>query len=352
MTNEELVALIQNGENVSENMGLLYQQNKGLIYQITKDYSSFMKDSEGMQDLMQESYFGLYTAVFDYDASLGFKFMSCAKWLIKRHIRQYIKRYGNVKRIPPSIFDKISAYNKVKAELQQSHGCTPTDAELMEALGMDEADFQELQRTVRENTCYSLESMISSETGKTLNELVADSFDLEEETIEEMTRQQVNQEIWQQVDKLTDEQQEIIKKSILENESLRQIAREWKTSHVRVSREKKKALDILKSNSVMQEAARTYGIDYDSSAAYHGSFSSFKEHGNSIVEYLALKSVEQDEMIKKYGLTDVETIVYRMTKNKYSTLQIANHLNYSSRAIRKIKARIKEKEKGAENEEN
>ena len=34
MTNEELVALIQAGENVAENMELLYDQIKGLICSI------------------------------------------------------------------------------------------------------------------------------------------------------------------------------------------------------------------------------------------------------------------------------------------------------------------------------
>jgi RNA polymerase primary sigma factor len=295
MMNEELVALIQNGENVSENMGLLYQQNKGLIYQIIKGYSSFLKDSDGMQDLMQESYFGLYTAAFDYDASLGFKFMTYAGWIIKGHISRYIRNHGNIKQIPSHMIDKIALYNKTVSELMQRDGCTPTDAELMEALGMDEAAFQKLQRTVRENTCYSLEATISSERGNTLNEVIADSFDLEEETVEEIARQQVNQEIWQQVDSLGERQKEILKAHFRQGISLEKIGKQQGCSRQRVREIEQSAFKRLKEAPIMQEAARTYGIDYDSSAAYHGGFGSFKEHGSSIVEYLALKSIEQDE---------------------------------------------------------
>ena len=51
MTNEELVALIQAGVDVQENMGQLYQQNRNFIVKIVLPYS---KSCE-MDDLMQEA---------------------------------------------------------------------------------------------------------------------------------------------------------------------------------------------------------------------------------------------------------------------------------------------------------
>mgnify|MGYP007105717964 CR=1 FL=1 len=39
MTNEELVALIQAGVDVQENMGQLYQQNRNFIVKIVLPYS-------------------------------------------------------------------------------------------------------------------------------------------------------------------------------------------------------------------------------------------------------------------------------------------------------------------------
>ena len=59
MTNEELVALIQAGVDVQENMGQLYQQNRNFIVGIALPYS---KSCE-LDDLMQEAYFGLENAV-------------------------------------------------------------------------------------------------------------------------------------------------------------------------------------------------------------------------------------------------------------------------------------------------
>ena len=40
MTNEELVALIQAGDHVQDNMGLLYQQNRRFITGIALPFSS------------------------------------------------------------------------------------------------------------------------------------------------------------------------------------------------------------------------------------------------------------------------------------------------------------------------
>lgn len=48
MTNEELVALIQAGDHVSENMTMLYQQNRRFIAGIALPFSN----SSDLEDLM------------------------------------------------------------------------------------------------------------------------------------------------------------------------------------------------------------------------------------------------------------------------------------------------------------
>lgn len=62
MSNEEIVQEIQNGINVTENMELLYRQNMPLIRRFIKPYSHY----ENMEDLEQESYFGLFSAGVGY----------------------------------------------------------------------------------------------------------------------------------------------------------------------------------------------------------------------------------------------------------------------------------------------
>ena len=59
MTNEELVIRIQSGEDVGNNMALLYGQVKNFIRSIAWQY----RDSGEMEDLEQEGYLALYPAI-------------------------------------------------------------------------------------------------------------------------------------------------------------------------------------------------------------------------------------------------------------------------------------------------
>lgn len=43
MTNEELVEQIQNGINVQENLGVLYEQNKGYIWKLVKPSIDYVR---------------------------------------------------------------------------------------------------------------------------------------------------------------------------------------------------------------------------------------------------------------------------------------------------------------------
>ena len=87
MTNEELVALIQAGGHVSENMTMLYQQNRRFIAGIALPFSN----SSDLEDLMQEAYFGLERAVSKYDASLGYKFLTMLKIGSGNHFKDIAK---------------------------------------------------------------------------------------------------------------------------------------------------------------------------------------------------------------------------------------------------------------------
>ena len=69
MTNEELVIRIQSGEDVGNNVALLYGQVKNFIRSIAWKY----RGSGEMEDLEQEGYLALYPAIdnFDPDAEIS-----------------------------------------------------------------------------------------------------------------------------------------------------------------------------------------------------------------------------------------------------------------------------------------
>ena len=110
MTNEELVALIQAGDHVQDNMGQLYQQNKNFIVGIALPFSN----AADMDDLMQEAYFGLYKAAQKFDPDLGFKFLTYAEYPIRVSVQRYCQNNGQLKRVPVHVLEQISKYQKFR----------------------------------------------------------------------------------------------------------------------------------------------------------------------------------------------------------------------------------------------
>ena len=96
MTNEQLVCRIQAGENVAENMKLLYDQVKAFIHMIAIRYQS----SGMVEDLEQEGYLALYPAIDGYDPAHGVKFLTYADRWIRQRMQRYLQMNGSSVRLP------------------------------------------------------------------------------------------------------------------------------------------------------------------------------------------------------------------------------------------------------------
>ena len=85
MTNEQIVSEIRNGYSVTDYMQLLYESNLPLIKKFIKPYAAY----EPMEDLLQESYFGLWEAVQHYETSANVRFMTYAEYWIKQSVQPH-----------------------------------------------------------------------------------------------------------------------------------------------------------------------------------------------------------------------------------------------------------------------
>ena len=134
MTNEQLVELLQMGVDVKKNMESLYQQNKAIITKICKPYAQ----TEPLEDLLQQSYFGLVEAVRRYDASAGYKFMSYSQYWIEQSIRKYLISSGRLIKIPSYMNNLIFRYRRFLSVYGADHaGLLPPDEEIRQELGID-----------------------------------------------------------------------------------------------------------------------------------------------------------------------------------------------------------------------
>ena len=292
MTNEELVALIQAGGHVSENMTMLYQQNRRFIAGIALPFSN----SSDLEDLMQEAYFGLERAVSKYDASLGYKFLTYAENWIRQSLQRYCQNNGNLKRMPIHVLEQISQYQKFRSDFQAVVGDEPTDEEYCYHLGIKKQRLKELRKYMISTETVSLDGIVPGTEDFTLADVIADDFNLEESVCDTLADEQAKTTIWGAVSDLGGNASEVVQGYYKNGETLQGISDRLEVSIERVRQIKNRAISNLRRNKKLKEAAEVYG--YGCAQAYHWGLGHFKNTGTSATEYLALKHIEQEQSRK------------------------------------------------------
>ena len=270
MTNEELVLLIQDGVDVQENMGILYKQNQGFIRNTCLPFS----ERVDLDDLMQEAYFGLIDAVRGFDSTLGFTFLSYAKWKIRRYCLKYIKTNGNIKRIPEYMQDRIRKYK----ELIQEFGCVPDEKTTLERMKLTKEQYELMVLTMFQKNVVCIDEPLSSD-GLSYADIVADGSDIEGDYV----LKEACKELWEILERVLDKRKKnILVKHFKEERSIKDIAKEEGVTVQRVYSLEQIALGELKKIDAVILKAEEFG--YNSQIAYSGKHTS--------TEYLAIKHVE------------------------------------------------------------
>ena len=223
MTNEQLTIRIKAGIDVADNMLQLWKQNRGFIYKIANRYTAFAD----VEDLEQEGYLGLNTAVEHYNPDEDVSFIHYAAYWIKQGIVRYIKSNGVV-RIPEFMQGRISEYNKMVQKWQQRYHRKPTDEEIMHFLDISIEMLDNLKKAAQMAKIGSLDVPVGEDEDCSLYELIPGSID-EEEQVESMVLEKVQKEelyntVWPLVDSLTDNQAKTIRARYQDNKTFREIA--------------------------------------------------------------------------------------------------------------------------------
>lgn len=289
MTNEELVALIQAGDHVQDNMGQLYQQNKNFIVGIALPFSN----AADMDDLMQEAYFGLYKAAQKFDPDLGFKFLTYAEYPIRVSVQRYCQNNGQLKRVPVHVLEQISKYQKFRYDLRAVAGTDPTDEEYCHHLGISKSKLKTLRSYMAGAETTSLDEAIPGTEDYTLADTIADDFNLEESVVDSVGDQQAQAIIWGAVSDLGGKEADIVEGYYKNGETLDNLSNRLEISKERVRQIKHNAIGTLRHNRKLKEAAEVYG--YGCAQSYHWGIGRFEETGTSSTEFLAIKRIELEE---------------------------------------------------------
>lgn len=350
MTNEELVALIQAGVDVQENMAQLYQQNQRFIIELAMP---FTKSCE-LEDLVQEAYFGLEQAVQKFEPDQGFKFLTFASYDIRRAIQRYCQNNGNLKRIPVHVLERISKYQRFRDDYRMSVGEEPSDMQYCSFLGIKKPQLKELRKFIGESTTASLEDVAPGTDDFTLADTIADNFNLEETVLDSVAEEHAKTLIQEAIAALPDTRSaEVIKGSYWENKTLQEVGERLSISRTRAEQLRGRALQRLKADRRIKEAAEIYG--YNSGRAYHWGVNRWKNTGYSSTEFLAIKHIEQAEAQKRHlqeahELTkSIPMIADGIRKNNdgYTPCGIRKLEELSAEVERIIQNRLTERKKAA-----
>lgn len=246
MTNEQLAARIRAGENVGNNMAVLYGQVKDFIHAMAYKYHG----QGELEDLEQEGFLALYDAIDHYEADQGVKFLTYASHWIRQRMQKYIQNTGSPLRLSAGRQEAIRKYRKFCTEFQAEQGCKPTEAELCRSLWLTLEQLREIQYDACMTAVKSLDAPIKGAEGEedtTLGELAASAADPCEELLDRLEQEELCSILWQCVDSLPGKQPDVIRSRYKDNMTMKQCGQFCGISEAEVRKQQLKALRSLRS---------------------------------------------------------------------------------------------------------
>ena len=246
MTNEQLAARIRAGENVGNNMAILYDQVKDFIHAMAYKYHG----QGELEDLEQEGFLSLYDAIDHYEADQGVKFLTYASHWIRQRMQKYIQNTGSPLRLSAGRQKAIRKYRKFCTEFQTEQGRKPTEAELCRSLWLTLEQLREIQYDACMTAVKSLDAPIKGAEGEedtTLGELAASATDPCEELLDRLEQEELCSILWQCVDGLPGKQPDVIRSRYKDNMTMKQCGQFCGISEAEVRKQQLKALRSLRS---------------------------------------------------------------------------------------------------------
>ena len=282
MSNEELVLLIQGGEN--DRMWELYKQNKGLIAKIAHKYQAYGE----MEDLMQEGYIGLSDAVPLWDPNGGAAFSTFTIPYIRNAMQRYIENCGSVLRIPSHKHELIRKYKRIVNVYLRDNGRKPEPKILAALLGVTIDQVHGIEKDIISMSLRSMEEPISDEDGElVLGDTVADPTDQIGDLIEDIQHKQLSGILWKIVDDLPAQEKAVIHGKYRNGETVRACSKRLNMTDSQVRGAETKALKEMRQAHNMNRLRPFY--DFIGSAPYRCTgLRYFKQTHTSAPERIAM----------------------------------------------------------------
>ncbi len=263
MTNEQLVALIQDGQNADIHMLELWRQNQELIAKVALKYSGY----EDVEDLKQQGYIGLCNAVNAYKPDKGVAFSSYAVFWLKESMNKYIEECGGVVRIPRGTKGLLTKYKRFTAAMQSTYGRRPSDNEVMLYLGINKESMERLHRGIMMEYIKSLDMSVGSDDDSCmLYELIQGNADVESEVLDDIQEEYLAEILWDLVAALPGQESDIITERYQNGRTRKEISTVTNTDIQKVRALESDALRRLR-NGKKSELLKSFLPEYNSAIA-------------------------------------------------------------------------------------
>lgn len=245
----ELARRVAEGDQEARNR--LIVSNTRLAVSIAKHYSSQYHSARGLllDDLIQEGYKGLITAVDKFDHTKGFRFSTYATCWIRQSITRAIADQARTIRIPVHMGENITRVKKAQARLFSENGHEATVKEIAKELKMKPNYVRYIMQIAQDIT--SLETPVGEEEDSVVGDFIED--DVSPAPIDVAMKSARNKELNKALGMLPEREREVLKYrygvGYDRPHTLEEVGLKFKVTRERIRQIEAKALRKLRSLS-------------------------------------------------------------------------------------------------------
>ena len=229
---EELFKKLKDGDKFARND--LVSGNLKLVLSILKKFSY---KNENMDDLFQVGCIGLLKAIDNFDLSHDVKFSTYCVPMVLGEVRRYLRDNNSI-RVSRSVKDIAYKVLKLKDEMIVANGIEPTNKEIADILGVDEASIINALESLIPPV--SLFEPIYNDGGDTI--YLFDQVEDKKSNNDLDIRLAVDKAI----ESLTDREQYIIDQRFIMGKTQTEIASDLNISQAQISRLEKNAVERIR----------------------------------------------------------------------------------------------------------